>query len=187
MKIGFDAKWFFTGNPSGRVVVKNMLKQLLSNYPEHDFYIFLKSNEKHLHFPYMAPNIHLVYVWGKINLLSNTIIIPIKSIFLKLDIFLFQYSAPPISSFKRVVYIYDVIFEDSPEFFSFWERLYFSPLKFLARRTNRICTISGSEKKRIVQHNYGSEAKVDVVYLGVDSQYKPKELQSLELLEKTEN
>ena len=41
MKIGIDAKWFFNGPPSGKVVVKQLLKELLSNnFKEQEFYIF---------------------------------------------------------------------------------------------------------------------------------------------------
>jgi glycosyltransferase involved in cell wall biosynthesis len=185
MKIGFDAKWFFTGNPSGRVVVRNVIRYLPPKHPEHDFYIFLKSTEKRLIFPYKAPNVHLIYVWGKISLFSNIIFIPLKAHFLALDVCLFQYSAPPLSFFKRIVYIYDIIFEDSPQYFSIWERIYFAPLRFLARRSHRICTISESEKRRMVRHRYGTDDKIDAVHLGVDPIYKPRDQHPLDGLENT--
>src|SRR5271157_2741466 len=98
MRIGFDAKWFFSGNPSGRVVVRNILAHLLSRHPEHDFYVFLKSSEKDLPFPHVAPNIHLVYVWGKISLISNVFVIPLRALFMNLDTCLFQFSSPPVST-----------------------------------------------------------------------------------------
>jgi hypothetical protein len=71
MKIGFDAKWFFSGNPSGKAIVTNILKHLLEQNINHDFYVFLKSDDKSKQFPFWAPNVHLIYVWGKISLLSN--------------------------------------------------------------------------------------------------------------------
>ena len=185
MKIGFDAKWFFSGNPSGKVVVRNILKQLLIKYPEHNYYIFLKSKEKHLVFPYKAPNIHLVYVWGKPNLISNVLMIPLRTLFLKLDVCLFQYSAPPISFFKRIVYLHDVIFEDSPQYFSLWERIYYFPLRLLAWRAHRILTVSESEKKRIILHEYGRKDNVDVISNGVDSKFQPRELHKKDVLQKT--
>jgi glycosyltransferase involved in cell wall biosynthesis len=185
MRIGFDAKWFYSGNPSGRVVVRNILAHLPYKHPEHDFYIFLKSSEKDLPFPHTAPNIHLVYVWGKMSLISNVLAIPIKALFLKLDVCIFQYSAPPISFFKRIVYLHDVIFEDSPEYFSLWERLYYSPLRMLARQAHRIITVSESEKNRIILHKYGYKKNIDVVCNGVDPKYQPKEFQNKALLEIT--
>lgn len=184
MKIGFDAKWFFSGNPSGRVVVRNILAHLLTKHPEHDFYIFLKRSEKHIHFPYVGSNIHLVYVWGNMSLISNTLAIPLQSLFLHIDVCLFQFSGPPVSFFKRVLYIYDAIFEDHPELFSLRERIYYSPLKFLAKRAHRICTLSESEKTRMVKHEYGHKSKIDVVYCGVAGKYKERSLHDPALLDK---
>jgi len=34
MRIGIDGRWFFRGNPSGRVVVRNLLKEMILHHPE---------------------------------------------------------------------------------------------------------------------------------------------------------
>jgi glycosyltransferase involved in cell wall biosynthesis len=93
---------------------------------------------------------------------------------LGLNICVFQYNSPFLSSCKRIVFIYDVIFKTSPQFFTIWERLYFYPIKFLSKRAEKVCTISESEKKRIANLKFSSINKIDVVYCGVSNQYVPK-------------
>jgi hypothetical protein len=33
MRIGFDGRWFFSGNPSGKVIVRQLLRQLINLLP----------------------------------------------------------------------------------------------------------------------------------------------------------
>jgi len=174
LRIGFDAKWFFTGNPSGRVVVSNILPHLVAQNPQHEFYIFLKESDKDKTFPIKESNVHIIYVWGEISLLSNIFIIPLKAWRLRLDVFLFQYNSPLFSNFIRIAYIYDVIFESSPQYFTLREKIYFSPMRLLARHAQKICTISKSERNRILKYKYSKNNNVDVVYLGVREAFKPR-------------
>lgn len=182
MRIGFDAKWFFSGNPSGRLLVRNYLEQLIRTFPEHDYFIFLRRADRDRQFPRTSPRVHLIYCGRGNNLVSNLLVIPWKARKLNLDVALFQYFAPFCRSFKTVVFVHDIIFKAHPEYFTLWERLYFWPMKFLARRADRVVTISQTEKKRIVEFRFASEAKVDVVYLGVDPKFKPREFQDPSLL-----
>ncbi len=41
MKIGFDAKWLYTGNISGRLFIQNILPEMLALHPEIEGHIFL--------------------------------------------------------------------------------------------------------------------------------------------------
>jgi glycosyltransferase involved in cell wall biosynthesis len=50
-------------------------------------------------------------------------------------------------------------------------------MKFLARRTDRIITISQSEKKRITESRFAPESRIDFIYHGVNPKFKPKDLQ----------
>lgn len=175
MKIGIDAKWFYDGPPSGRVVVRNLIKHLVDLSPEDDFYIFLDKSAQGKEFPYLRPNVHLVYVWAGNNLLSNVFVVPFRSFKLHLDAFVLQNFSPVFFNFKRYVLIFDVIFRSHPEFFSLPERIYFWPIKYLAFFANRLCTISETEKRRMVEFGYRKPPLVDVMYLGVDEMFKPRE------------
>lgn len=172
MKVGIDAKWLFNGPPSGRIVVKQLVKELLrGNYKQHQFYFFLDRKDKNLPFPYPIGDNVLVYVNSPLNLISNLFILPKYSKKYNLDVVLFQ-NFGSHSKINKVVYIHDVLFIDYPEFFSFKERLYFSLFKPLARKAQSIITISQTEKDRIIKHQFGRE-NVSYVHHGVDEKFKP--------------
>jgi glycosyltransferase involved in cell wall biosynthesis len=171
MKIGIDAKWFFNGPPSGKVVIEQLLKELLSmDYSTDEFYVFLSQADKELEFPYKQDNIKLIYVNGFNNLLSNAIILPRLSKKHKLDVVMFQ-NFGTFLKIKNIVYIHDLLYLDYPQFYSFKERVYLGLLKPLAKSANTIVTISEIEKKRIIKHKLGKN--VHFVYHGVDPKFKP--------------
>ncbi len=172
MRIGIDAKWFFNGPPSGKVVIKQLLKELLSdNYKTDVFYVFLNKADKGLEFPYQRDNIKLIYISSFNNLISNAITLPRHSKKHKIDVVLFQ-NFGTFSKIKNIVYIHDLLYLDYPEFYSFKERLYLSLIKPLAKRANTIVTISETERRRIVKHKLGTN-NVHFVYHGVDPKFKP--------------
>ncbi|MEW6006226.1 MAG: glycosyltransferase family 1 protein [Stygiobacter sp.] len=184
MKIGIDAKWYFDGNPSGKVVIRNLIKEIYEIDDQNEIFIILDKKFKEEHFPFEKSNIKLIYVWSGVNLLSNVFLLPIVLAKYKLDVCIFQYFAPPISNFKTIVYIHDIIFKTHPKYFTLKERIYFSPMKFLARRTDGIVTVSKYVLDRIKQFNFcNNETKLMVVYNGISNKYMPKNFYSVENLE----
>ena len=71
MRIGFDGRWLFSGNPSGRVVVRNLLQQLVMHHPGHEYFVFLRRCDRDLPFPFPSSCIHLLYMANANGLLSN--------------------------------------------------------------------------------------------------------------------
>lgn len=182
MKLGIDAKWFYNGPPSGRVVVRNLVKNIISINDYDQLHLFFNKCDKEKIFPYYNKQIHCHYIWCKNNLISNVLVLPIYSFNLKLDVVIFQNFSPFFSSFKRISYIHDIIYMSNPEFFTTAEQLYFSPIKYLARRAHRICTISENEKRRLINYRFGAAEKIDVIYHGISDEFKPKELHDNESL-----
>jgi glycosyltransferase involved in cell wall biosynthesis len=90
---------------------------------------------------------------------------------------IYQNFAPPRSQARhaRVAFVHDVIFESHPEFFTRRERLYFKPLRYLTSRADRVCTVSGCERTRLVEFGYAKSDRVDVVPNGVDEAFAPFE------------
>ena len=114
MKIGLDAKWYFTGPPSGHNVVKNIVDDIINRYSDLEIYIILKKEDKGKLFRNIKDNVHLIYTGiTSNNLLWNILISPIQLRKLNLDVVLFQNFSPFISNFKRIAFIYDVIFKSS--------------------------------------------------------------------------
>ncbi|MFG6685352.1 glycosyltransferase family 4 protein [Mariniflexile sp. HNIBRBA6329] len=168
MKIGIDAKWFFEGPPSGKVVVRNIVKELLAQNKKDTFYLFLNKSDKNREFPFLDKNVHLIYLRKINNAISNVLLLPIYSRKLKLDIVLYQNFSSPFAQSRSINYIHDVLFLDYPEYYTFKERLYLWPIKYLSKFSNHIITISESEKKRIIKHNLLKEKNISVVYHGVN-------------------
>ncbi len=173
MRIGFDGRWFFSGNPSGRVMVRELLLQLAAGHPEHEFFVFLPRREKHVEFGLGAANVKRIDTAGANGLLANCIFLPWQARKLGLDVCLFFYFSGGFGKYKKIVFVNDITFLEYPEYFTWREKLYFWPIRFLGRWAARICTLSLSEKERMIRFHYASADKIAVVPLGVDESFMP--------------
>jgi len=173
MNILFDAKWFYTGNVSGRAVVINMINRFSLDFRGHTFYLILDKRDKGKDFPFQSSNIKLLYVNKIINNQITNIFLALRLRKLKFDIGVFQYYAPIFSSFKTVVYIHDVIFMSNPEYFTLKERIYFSSMRLFASLSDAIVTVSKTEIKRLRKYNFTPKSRlIDFVYNGVDDVFR---------------
>ena len=180
MKIGIDAKWYFEGPASGKMVIRNLVNSLLQKEDEAlELYFFLDKKYKNhsLDFDSVQP-IHKIFIWSGNNLLSNVFIIPYYAEKYNLDIVLYQASVSCFGKHKKIAYIHDIIFISHPQYYTFIERLYFSPIKFLTRFASLIVTVSNFEKERITQLNFSSK-DIKVIHHGVDPIFKPKKAYDL--------
>jgi len=183
MRIGIDAKWFYNGNASGKIVIQNLLRVLCEAPLKHELIIILNKKDADREFPYHGKNITLVYQYVFLNNQIANLFSPFLLKKYKPDICMYQYFAPLFSDFKRVIYIHDIIFQSNPGFFTVWERIYFSTIKFLARKADGIITVSEQEKIRILNYRYhGENTKIKVVYNGVNEWFKPAFLQDSQYL-----
>jgi glycosyltransferase involved in cell wall biosynthesis len=173
MRIGIDGRWFFRGNPSGRVVVRNLLQQLVQNHAEHEYFVFLPRRDRGLQFPFPDSRVHLLYVAGANGLFSNCLFLPWQARKLGLDVCLFFYFSGCFGKYKKIVWINDIIFHAYPDYFTWKERFYFWPIRFLSRWAANILTLSRSEKERMLGFKYAAAEKITVVPLGVDEGFLP--------------
>src|SRR5450755_3231290 len=156
MRIGIDAKWFFRGPVSTRVVLQNLLPELFALFPEHEWIIILDKKDKEIRFPVQTGNIKLQYLWAGNNMLSNVFLLSV---------------APSIS------FIHDVLFRRFSEFFTWKEKLYFLPLSWLTRnRSERLIATTEFVSNDLLKYNYAtSKSQIDIVPLAVSEKYKPTE------------
>jgi glycosyltransferase involved in cell wall biosynthesis len=174
MRIGIDAKWYFTGPVSTRVILQNLLPLLLKKYPDQEWVFFLDKKDKAKQLYFDHHNAELVYVPVPNNMLANLFVLPYFARRLKLDL-VFSQTFPAIKNrFKNISIIYDVLFEEHPEYFTWKERLYFSSLKWFTKNTDRIIVNSSSVAADLLKHNYATaSSKIDLIPLGVGKQYQP--------------
>jgi glycosyltransferase involved in cell wall biosynthesis len=184
MRIGIDAKWYFTGPVSTRVVLQNLLPELFALYPEHRWVLFLDKKDRSRPLPFTDGNIEIHYVWAENNMLSNVFIVPRVLRRLKVDVMVFQTFPSLRRPVPSVAFIHDVLFRSFPQFFSWKERLYFVPLAWLTRnRADRLVATTEFVAGELVKYRYSrSREQIDIVPLAVSKKFRPRALQDAGLL-----
>lgn len=177
MRIGIEAKWLYHGPPSGQRVVRNLIDALVEVAGEHELHVLLDERARHLPPPRGISAEHCHYVWSRNNQIANVLLVPRAADRAGLDAVVYQNFTPPRlrANHARVAFVHDVIFETRPELFTRRERLYFSSLRPLTASADRVCTVSESERERLVKHRYASPERVDVVPNAPDGAFVPRE------------
>jgi len=164
LRIGFDARWYFEGNISNRIVVRNLLDILLSSSKHEIIPIFRKKD--YLNSKKNFPTSNPIFCSISNPLLSNYFEMPFLKRANEMDIIITQNFSPIFGKFKKVNYVHDIIFEDHPEFFSFIEKIYFKQMYFSSKKSDLVITISKNEKQRLKKYNYSNN--IEYIYHGVD-------------------
>lgn len=169
LKIGIDAKWYFRGPPSGRRVVRNLVKHTLAAPGGDEIHVFTDRDFRESPLDVAIAPGRRHHVWAGNNQLSNLAIVPRVADRLALDAVVYQNFVPlRAHRHARVAMVYDAIFETHPQFFTPLERMYFAPLPYLTRNADRVCTGSHSERARLAALGYAHPDRIDVVPNGVD-------------------
>ncbi len=177
MRIGIDAKWYFRGPVSGRRVIRSLVHRLADIVsPDDELHVFLDQRSR-AETPTGVGVERCHYVWSGVNQVANMIAVPRAADRLGMDVVVYQNFAPPraIAHHARVAFVHDAIFAERPEFFTWQERLYFAPLRTLSARADRVCTVSESEKARLVRLGFAVAARIDVVPNAVDDAFVPRD------------
>lgn len=176
MRIGIDAKWLFEGPPSGKVVVQNLVRQLVSQRLGDQLFLIIDRKYRKAEYPVDIGNATVVTAWAGNNFLSNLFVLPLLARRLELDVILFQNFVPFWRCCTRIGYIHDVLFLSHPQFYTVWERLYFAPLRILSRGAERLCTVSHEEKERLIRNGFSKDPEnIDVIPHGVSEEFVPSD------------
>jgi glycosyltransferase involved in cell wall biosynthesis len=175
MTIGIDAKWFFRGPVSTRVILQNLLPELFLHFPEHEWIIFLDIRDKKAQFPFQSPKVKIQYVWAEINMISNLFFLNRKFKSLGVEVMVYQTFPSLTNKIPSISFIHDVLFRDYSEFFTWKEKLYFFPLNWLTRnRSLRLIATTESVSDDLLKYRYtSSKSRIDIVPLAVSKMYKP--------------
>ena len=183
MRIGIDAKSFFTGPVSTRIILQNLLPLLFDLFPHYEWVIFLDKKDRNKDFPYKKKNIITEYVWADNNLLSNLFTLSGQVRKHKVNVMVYQTFPPLVKTVPSIAFIHDVLFQRFPEFFTWKEKLYFKPLKILARNATRLIATSEYVADELVYHGYTDKrSKIDLMPLGVSPDFKPLDQHPEELV-----
>ncbi|QXV66390.1 glycosyltransferase family 4 protein [Mucilaginibacter sp. 21P] len=180
INVGIDAKWFFSGPPSGNMVVKNLVNEMiLHNHDRFNLHLFIPSKFKKQAQALFPADVKLIGLPEIPNLLSNQFLVPLAALRHKLKAVLFQnFASTWPGKLHKIAYIHDVLFLDYPEYYSGTERFYFKQMKRLASRSDTVIAISESEKERLLSNNVSGSSNTSVVYHGINESFKPKSFYS---------
>ena len=176
MRIGIDAKWFFTGPVSSRVVLQNLLPELFRLFPAHEWVVFLDKKDRQLAFPIHSSQIEIYYVWADINMLSNLFLLSGQLKSQKVDVMVYQTFPSWHRTVPALSFIHDVLYHQFPEFFTWKEKLYFFPLSWLSRhRSDRLIATTQYVSNELLKYHYAaSKSSIDIVPLAVNQAYQPR-------------
>tara|TARA_Y100000782_G_scaffold110592_1_gene137266 strand:- start:10254 stop:11381 length:1128 start_codon:yes stop_codon:yes gene_type:complete len=179
MNIAVNTRLLLNGRLEGiGWFTKETLERIVKAHPEHNFYFFFDRtfDPKYI----FAENVHpvvlspqarhpiLFLIWFEIAVKSA-----LKKY--KIDLFVSPDGYLSLSSKKpQLAVIHDINFELYPQFVPLGARLYlryFFP-KF-AKKAKRIVTVSHFSKDELVKHYNTPAEKIDVVYNGVSTLYRP--------------
>ncbi|MDN5288724.1 MAG: glycosyltransferase [Mucilaginibacter sp.] len=184
IKLGIDAKWFFKGPPSGNMVVKNLVNQMVSdNDDRFQLYLLITKEFKKEATSYFPDRVKLVFLPVIPNMLSNILLIPLVARMYGLEVMLFQnFSSLWPRGLYKIAYIHDVLFLDYPQYYTGAELMYFKKMKRLAAKADMIITISNSEKDRLVKNKVADASRIAVVYHGINQEFKALKDHSFEVV-----
>jgi glycosyltransferase involved in cell wall biosynthesis len=96
---------------------------------------------------------------------------------LHVDVMVYQTFPSLWRNAPSVSFIHDVLFRHYPQFFTWRERLYFSPLSWLTRnRSQRLIATTEFVSNDLFKYRYtNNKSKTDIVPLAVSESYKPAE------------
>jgi glycosyltransferase involved in cell wall biosynthesis len=178
MKIGIDAKYYFSGTPSLISVVGNLSDKMIEHSGDTKIVFFLSKRDRH-RLPEFEKkigqhnNISYQFIPGKFNFIVNLLFYPFFFSNKEFDVILFQNYVPIWKGSKTlyVNYIHDFLFLDWPQFFSKLQRFVFRFMLYSVRRADHTVTISSSERERVLHHSQIDSSKVDFVYHGISESF----------------
>jgi len=181
MKIGIDAKYYFSGTPSLISVVGNLSDKIIEHSGDTEIVFFLSKRDKH-RLPEFEnkigqnKNISYQFIPGKFNFIVNILFYPLFFWNKGFDVILFQNYIPLWKGSKTlyVNYIHDFLFLDWPQFFSSLQRFVFRFMLYSVRRADHTVTISSSELERVLCHSQIDSSKVDFVYHGISESFQER-------------
>ncbi|TXK16045.1 glycosyltransferase family 4 protein [Microbacterium wangchenii] len=165
MRVLFDGFWWAKGPTANQTVMREFVLGWHRAFPGDELVVAVR--RKHLTSIEMPTGIKLTHTRLAPQALANSLEIPVLAKRLGADVAIAHNYTPLFG--KSLVFIHDLLFEEHPEWFSWKERLYFSPMALMAHRAHVVATSSRTEALRI-ERLHPRLAPVAAVGLGVSTQ-----------------
>ncbi len=164
MRVLLDAYWWHSGPTSLQRAVRKIVTTWHEEYPADEITILVRKPKRDQirHATPDGVDVVETRVWPQS--LCSAIVAPLQGQIKSSDFIITQNFAPLFG--RSGVLIHDLLFETNPEWFTRSERIYFAPMKRLAKRARWIYATTETEGRRIAHYTKSSK-KVCVVGMGV--------------------
>ena len=177
MRIAFDAKWLYSGNVSGKIVLRNLLINSKLN-KKNKYYILVKKKELFQAKKEFGKKYNIIPINFILNnAFTNIFVIPFYIFIYRLDFIVLQSFGTFFYKSRIGIFVHDILYKDFPEFFSKKEKIYFSPIVYLLKKARIIFTTSDYVVKCIKRHTKYKQINIINTSLGVDHLKKIKSIQ----------
>jgi glycosyltransferase involved in cell wall biosynthesis len=194
MKIGIDAKYYYSGGPSLVNVVRNIVNNLIECNAEDEIVFFLSKKDFHLKEDFeikidKKKNMSFVFIPVKLNFLTNLLLFPFYFYKKGFDVILFQNYIPMWGRGRTmyVNYVYDFLFLDYPQYFRTIDKFVYQLMIYSVKKSQHVITISQSERRRIIRHTNIQPNRISSVYPGLDANFFERPNDNKEKIKKKYN
>lgn len=183
MKIGFEAKRFFTNNTGLGNYSRFVLRALSTSFPENHYYLYTPRDPAHNDTADILdkPNISVVtpgrwYKFSKTTSIWRTWGMSKESTVQDLQVFHGLSQELPVNlppKIKKIVTVHDLIFYRYPEFYKAIDiAIYKKKLKFACDEADKIIAISQQTKVDLLEFLKIDESKIKIIYQGSHPNFK---------------
>jgi glycosyltransferase involved in cell wall biosynthesis len=173
MRIGIDAKWFFSGTPGIRTHIRDLILNLQEIDKKNEYVIYLDNNSDEAKSFFYNDHFIIKRIYPSFTLPRVLLSFPIVTKAYKLDILWTQMFTPLFLKAKRVITVHDIIFDTHPEYFRKIEHIYFKFIKYSTLLSDVIFTVSKYSKRMLVDRWGIQPEKITVIRNAVGEQYRP--------------
>lgn len=151
MRILIDGYWWAEGPISNRMVLLEIVRQWIDDYPDDELLIATPSVADLDCFADRGRHVRFVRTHLRTHPAINVIELPMLRRLKHADSILsFNFASP---SKRSIVFLHDVMFQSNPEWFTKAERAYFAGMPLLAPGARAVITTSQTERERITRCN----------------------------------
>ena len=150
MRVLYDTYWWSSGPVSGRVVVREILKAWMQEFPADEFVLGVRPGDREA-VAKAFPGVRTVRIFGRPHGVATASQYAWHARRHRVDVTYTQNFSPPGA--WSVIFVHDVLFQTNPEWFTGPERAYFKLITTLARGADLVLTSSENEAQRIRDNN----------------------------------
>ena len=150
MRVLYDTYWWSSGPVSGRVVVREILKAWMQEFPGDEFVLGVRPRD-HDAVAQAFPGVRTVRIFGRPHGVATASQYAWHARRHRVDVAYTQNFSPP--GVWSAIFVHDVLFQTNPEWFTRPERAYFWLITTLARGADLVVTSSEHEAQRIRENN----------------------------------